>query len=128
MLNEWITNLNEFINICMQVDVKLTELNIRSVVKASATQAARSVISTSITRLTSSVSSWKKLDWSRQVESSRSSRVFDSSRLDSSQNFEIEYSSRVRILISSIWVESWCWYRILIQILDSTRQDMIYYY
>ena len=37
MLNEWITNLNEFINICMQVNVKLTELNIQSVVKASAT-------------------------------------------------------------------------------------------
>ncbi len=128
MLNEWITNLNEFINICMQVDVKLTELNVWSVVKASATQAARSVISTLITRLTSSVSSWKKLDWSRQVESSRSSRVFDSSRLDSSQNFEIEYSSQVRILISSIRVESWCWYRILIQILDLTRQDMTYYY
>ena len=26
-LNEQIMNLNEFINICMQVDVKLTELN-----------------------------------------------------------------------------------------------------
>ncbi len=26
-LNEWITNLNKFINICMQVNVKLTELN-----------------------------------------------------------------------------------------------------
>ncbi len=37
MLNEWITNLNEFVNICMQVDVKLTELNVQSVVKASAT-------------------------------------------------------------------------------------------
>ncbi len=60
-LNEWITNLNEFINICMQVDVKLTELNARSVIKASATQAAHSVVSTSTTRLTSSVSSWKKL-------------------------------------------------------------------
>ncbi len=36
-LNEWITNLNEFINICMQVNVKLTELNVQSVVKASAT-------------------------------------------------------------------------------------------
>jgi len=59
-LNEWITNLNEFVNICMQVNVKLTELNVRSVVKASATQAARSVVSTSITQLTSSVSSWKK--------------------------------------------------------------------
>ncbi len=26
-LNEQITNLNEFVNICMQVNVKLTELN-----------------------------------------------------------------------------------------------------
>ena len=60
-LNEWITNLNEFVDICMQVNVRLTELNARLVVKASATQAARSVVSTSITRLTSSVSSWKKL-------------------------------------------------------------------
>ncbi len=28
MLNEWIMNLNKFINICMQVDVRLTELNV----------------------------------------------------------------------------------------------------
>jgi len=55
-LNEQITNLNEFIDICMQVDVRLTELNARSVVKASATQAARSVSSTLTARLTSSVS------------------------------------------------------------------------
>ncbi len=61
MLNEWITNLNKFIDICMQVNVKLTELNIWSVVKASATQAAHSVFSTLIAWLTSSVSSWKKL-------------------------------------------------------------------
>jgi len=60
-LNERITNMNEFINICMQINVKLIELNIRSVVKASATQAACSVISTSTLRLTSSISSWKKL-------------------------------------------------------------------
>ncbi len=60
-LNERITNLNKFINICMQVDVKLTELNVWSVVKASATQAARSVSNTSTAWLTSSVSSWKKL-------------------------------------------------------------------
>jgi len=45
-LNEQITNLNEFINICMQVNVKLTELNARSVIKASATQAAHSVSNT----------------------------------------------------------------------------------
>ncbi len=60
-LNEQITNLNEFVNICMRVNVRLTELNARSVVKASATQAARSVSNTSTARLTSSVSSWKKL-------------------------------------------------------------------
>jgi len=45
-LNERITNLNEFVDICMRVDVRLTELNVRSVVKASVTQAARSVVST----------------------------------------------------------------------------------
>ncbi len=33
--NEQIMNLNEFINICMQADVKLTELNVQSIVKAS---------------------------------------------------------------------------------------------
>ncbi len=60
-LNEQTTNLNEFINICMRVDVRLTELNVQSVVKASATQAARFVISTLTIRFTSSVSSWKKL-------------------------------------------------------------------
>ncbi len=46
-LNEWITNLNEFVNICMQVDVRLTELNVWLVIKASAIQAARSVSSIS---------------------------------------------------------------------------------
>ncbi len=60
-LNEWITNLNEFVDICMQVDVRLIELNAWSVVKASMIQAARSVFSTSTARFTSSVSSWKKL-------------------------------------------------------------------
>ena len=60
-LNEWITNLNEFVNICMQVDVRLTELNARSIVKVSAISAARSVASTSSARSTSSVSAWKKL-------------------------------------------------------------------
>ncbi len=36
-LNEWITDLNEFVDICLQVNVRLTELNAQSVVKASAT-------------------------------------------------------------------------------------------
>jgi len=61
MLNEWIMNLNEFVDICMQVDVKLTELNAWSVVKALMIQAAWSVSSTLTVWLTSSVSSWKKL-------------------------------------------------------------------
>ncbi len=60
-LNELITNLNEFVNICMQVNVKLTELNARLIIKVSAISAARSVTSTSSARLTSSVSAWKKL-------------------------------------------------------------------
>ncbi len=38
--NEQIMNLNEFVNICMQVNVKLIELNTQSVVKASMIQAA----------------------------------------------------------------------------------------
>ncbi len=60
-LNERITNLNEFVDICMQVDVRLTELNVRSIIKVSAISAARSVASTSSAQSTSSVSAWKKL-------------------------------------------------------------------
>ncbi len=55
MLNEWITNLNKFIDICMQVNVRLTELNTRLIIKASATSAAHFVASTSFAWLTSSV-------------------------------------------------------------------------
>ncbi len=60
MLNKWIMNLNEFINICMQVDVKLTELNIQSIIKASMISAAHFVASTSSAQFTSSISAWKK--------------------------------------------------------------------
>ncbi len=60
-LNEWIINLNEFIDICMQINVKLTELNAQLVVKALMTQAAHSVFNTSTAWLTSSISLWKKL-------------------------------------------------------------------
>ncbi len=60
-LNERIMNLNEFVDICMQVDVRLTELNVQSIIKVSAISAARSVASTSSARPTSSVSAWKKL-------------------------------------------------------------------
>jgi len=56
-LNEQTTNLNEFIDICMRVNIRLTELNVQSVVKVLATQAARFVISTLTIRFTSSVSS-----------------------------------------------------------------------
>jgi len=55
-LNERIMNLNEFVDICMQVDVRLTELNARSIVKVSAISAARFVASTSSAQPTSSVS------------------------------------------------------------------------
>ncbi len=60
-LNEWIMNLNKFVDICMQVDVRLTELNVRSIIKVSAISAAHSVASTSSAWSTSSVSAWKKL-------------------------------------------------------------------
>jgi len=66
MFNEWITNLNEFADICMQVDVRLTELNTQSAAWVSAISAARFVASTSsvhisISRFTSSMLLWKKL-------------------------------------------------------------------
>ncbi len=53
-------NLNEFINICIKVNVKLTELNIQLIIKASMISAAYFVISTSSAQLTLSVSAWKK--------------------------------------------------------------------
>ena len=40
MLNKWIMNLNEFINICIKVNVKLIELNAQSIIKASMISAA----------------------------------------------------------------------------------------
>ncbi len=42
MINERTMNLNEFVDICMQVDVRLTKLNARSILKTSTTQVARS--------------------------------------------------------------------------------------
>jgi len=55
-LNEQITNLNEFVDICMQVNVRLIELNVRLIVKVSVISAACSVASTSSAQLTSSIS------------------------------------------------------------------------
>ncbi len=37
MINEWTMNLNEFINICMQVNVQLTKLNAWLILKTSMT-------------------------------------------------------------------------------------------
>ncbi len=49
MINERTMNLNEFVDICMRVDVRLTELNARSILKTSTTQVARSTASISTT-------------------------------------------------------------------------------
>jgi hypothetical protein len=64
-LNERTTDLNEFADICMRADVRLTELNTRSAAQAPATSAARPSASTppartSTPRPTSPVPSWKK--------------------------------------------------------------------
>ena len=61
ILNEWIMNLNKFINICMQVNVKLTELNAQSIIKVLMISAAHFVANNSSNQSTSSISAWKKL-------------------------------------------------------------------
>ncbi len=65
------------------------------------------------------------IDWSRQVKSSRSSRVLDSSRLNSSQNSWLEYSSWIEKFDLSIWVESENWNRVSTwnTRLDSSRHE-----
>jgi len=68
------------------------------------------------------------LDWPRRAGSSSLGRVPGPPRPDSGQDFGTEYSSRVRILVSSIRAESRCWYRVLTRIPDPARQDIIYYY
>ncbi len=79
----------------------------------------------SVTTLTKTdrFSNSQQLNWLHQVESSRSSRVFDSSRLDSSQNSWLEYSSWVEMFNSSIQVESKSWNRVSTRNsrLDSSR-------
>ncbi len=73
MINEQTMNLNEFVNICMQVDVRLTKLNARSVFKTSTIQVARSIASilTMITTaISASISAWKKFRISN-VDSAR---------------------------------------------------------
>ncbi len=64
MINEWTMNLNEFINICMQVNVQLTKLNAWSALKTSTTQVAHfiaSILTTITTAISASISAWKKL-------------------------------------------------------------------
>ncbi len=72
-INERTMNLNEFVDIFMQVDVRLMKLNARSVFKTSTTQVAHSIasISTTITTaISASISAWKKLRISN-VDSAR---------------------------------------------------------
>jgi len=73
MINERTMNLNEFIDICMQVNVRLTKLNARSILKTSTIQVTRSIASilTMITTaISASISAWKKLRISN-VDSAR---------------------------------------------------------
>ncbi len=63
MINEWAINLNKFVNICMQVDVRLMKLNARSTLKTSMIQVARFIASISMTittAISASISAWKK--------------------------------------------------------------------
>ncbi len=63
-INKWTMNLNEFVDICMQVNVQLTKLNARSILKTSTTQVARSTASILMmitTAISASIFAWKKL-------------------------------------------------------------------
>ncbi len=103
----------------------ITSLNIRKTWTATELLSFNSVL---VLQHFSSVKKLK-LDWSRQVESLRSSQVLDSSRLDSSQNSWLEYLNQVRILDLSIWIESEDWDRVLTRNtrLDSSRHEAKYY-
>ncbi len=64
MINEQTMNLNEFINICMQVNVWLTKLNAWSALKTSTTQVTHfiaSILMIITTATSASISAWKKL-------------------------------------------------------------------
>ncbi len=63
-INEQTMNLNEFVDICMQVDVRLMKLNARSIFKISTTQVTRfiaSILTTITTATSASIFTWKKL-------------------------------------------------------------------
>ncbi len=55
MINKRTMNLNEFVDICMQVDVRLTKLNAQSAFKTSTTQVACSIASI-LTTITTAIS------------------------------------------------------------------------
>ncbi len=64
MINEWTMNLNEFINICMQVNVRLTKLNAWSALKTSMIQVTcfiASILMMITTAISASIFAWKKL-------------------------------------------------------------------
>ncbi len=64
MINEQTMNLNKFVDICMQVNVRLTKLNAWSALKTSTTQIAyfiASILTTITTAISASISAWKKL-------------------------------------------------------------------
>ncbi len=63
-INEQTMNLNEFVNICMQVNFQLTKLNAWLALKTSTTQVARfitDILTTITTAISASISAWKKL-------------------------------------------------------------------
>ncbi len=73
MINERTMNLNEFVDICMQVNVWLTKLNARSALKTSMIQFTRfiaSILMMITTAISASISAWKKLRISN-VDSAR---------------------------------------------------------
>ncbi len=70
-----------------------------------------------------------ELNWLRWAESSRSSRVLNSLRLDSSQNSWLQYLSWIRRFDLSNWVELENWNRVLTwnSRFDSSRHEAKYY-
>ncbi len=63
MINEQTMNLNEFVDICMQVDIRLTKLNAWSTFKTSTTWVTRfiaSILMMITTAISASIFAWKK--------------------------------------------------------------------
>ena len=64
MINERTMNLNKFVNICMQVNVRLMKLNAQSALKTSTIQVTRSIadiLTIITTAISASIFAWKKL-------------------------------------------------------------------